>query len=90
MGVISEGFDSFKTFKSFKPPPLFLPRVAGMKEGVERLERLERFEQFFSLYYSGSASVGSTPPRTQSWPFSTLYLYWYSPRGGGPEAWEPS
>ena len=46
-----------------------------MKEGVERLERLERFEQFFSLYYSGSANVGSIPPRTQSWPFSILYLY---------------
>src|SRR5882724_2577026 len=43
-----------------------------------------------SVPHSGSANVGSTPPRTQSWPFSTLYLYWYSPRGGGPEAWEPS
>jgi hypothetical protein len=28
-----KAFNSFKRFKSFKPPPLFLPRVGRMKEG---------------------------------------------------------
>jgi hypothetical protein len=26
-------FQSFKPFKTFNPPPLFLPRVAGEDEG---------------------------------------------------------
>src|SRR6185295_12541703 len=37
-----------------------------------------------NLVQSGSARVGRTPPRTRSSPFSILYSYSYSPRGGGP------
>jgi len=29
----------FKSFKSFKPPPLFLPRAAGEDEGGAETER---------------------------------------------------
>jgi hypothetical protein len=33
LGEFQKTFNSFKKFKSFKPPPLFLPRVAGEDEG---------------------------------------------------------
>src|SRR5262249_55673727 len=38
----------------------------------------------------GSDNVGSWPPRTHSCPCSILYSYSYNPRGGGPDACEPS
>src|SRR5262249_22932275 len=41
-------------------------------------------------HYVGSASVGKWPPSIHKRPFSTLYLYSYNPRGGGPAACEPS
>jgi hypothetical protein len=42
-------FKTFKPFKSFKPPPLFLPRDAGENEGgglngALAIELLEQFE----------------------------------------------
>src|SRR5262249_8422874 len=40
--------------------------------------------------HTGLERVGSWPPRTQSAPSRTRYSYSNSPRGGGPEAREPS
>src|SRR5439155_21975744 len=40
--------------------------------------------------HTGLESVGNWPPRTQSAPSRTWYSYSNNPRGGGPEAREPS
>ena len=50
----------------------------------------DRAERLLHGYHTGPASVGSWPPRTQSCPCRISYSYSKRPRGGGPEAREPS
>src|SRR5262249_37770167 len=58
-------------------------------EASPPLEQAERETQG-SASHTGLESVGNWPPRTQSAPSRTRYSYSNKPRGGGPEAREPS
>src|SRR6266850_1384544 len=83
------------------PPARGSPRNRMGDGGCERLgeprsdlkppdDRAERAREFRHHHQTGPASVGSWPPRTRSWPSRISYSYSKSPRGGGPEAREPS
>jgi len=55
-------FKTFKPFKSLKPPPYILPRVAGEEQrwGFERSAAVERFERLERVYLVPAAGTAGT------------------------------
>src|SRR4030095_15465098 len=67
----------FKRFQSFRPPPLFLPRVAGEDErgGIERSVAVERLEPPEKWRHGMKTSGLRTPLTASAALYALVFLF---------------